>query len=36
MEGVTENDKVVSVGTHHYGNKGEKVTIPFTLEVASN
>ena len=31
MEGVTENDKVVSVGLCHYGNKGEKIEVPFTL-----
>lgn len=31
MEGVTENDKVVSVGVRHYGNTGKCVEIPFTL-----
>ena len=31
MNGVTENDKVVSVGLCHYGNKGEKIELPFTL-----
>ena len=31
MEGVTENDKVVSVGLCHYGNKGVKIEVPFVL-----
>ena len=33
MEGVTAENKVVSVGMRHYGNKGEHIEIPFQLTV---
>lgn len=32
MAGVTEANKVVSVGTHHYGNSGIKVEVPFEVK----
>jgi hypothetical protein len=32
MDGVTAANKVVSVGIYHYGNKGEKVEIPFAVK----
>ena len=32
MTGVTAANKVVSVGTHHYGNSGMKVEIPFEVK----
>ncbi|MEE1327579.1 MAG: hypothetical protein UHS47_03435, partial [Oscillospiraceae bacterium] len=31
MEGVTADNKVVSLDIAHYGNKGQKVEIPFTI-----
>ena len=35
IPGVTADNKVVSVGLLHYGNKGAHVDIPFTLTVPS-
>ena len=31
MEGVTAANKITSVGIYHYGNRGQKVEIPFDL-----
>ena len=31
MEGVTDSNKVVSLDIAHYGNKGQKIEIPFTI-----
>ena len=33
IPGVTAENKVVSVGLHHWGNKGARVEIPFALTV---